>query len=601
MLKDIFQNKRIIMATVVVALFLIVLGVADFNKSEKDIEENSEMADVQEDDVQETSIEEDEALAEEDEEVIDEEDAAEEEDELVASYPFLYINKNDFSEGRAWAAYDMNGQYGYGVIDTTGRLIYQITEDEIEQKFVIDENSHQLPHIKGSPFRDGLSWCYPDSNDANGFIIVNTDGEELCSSKEIDSDAEYEMVAYGDGKFLAQKHVKNFSENGTYLVVFDKDGNVLHQQEGKINTIEGVTYYGDGIICDTFSIYNLNTNAFYEADKNNQPDTEFKDGLSVTKHGRLIYSQYLSDEETYTEHYKRGYQDKEYRIENWDTENSYGEGIYCWKEGGGYYDLGGNLAVKIPEEFLDKLSSATAFSGGYALLFMRGADAGYYAAVIDREGNTCYGPLKLDYRLGKSDYRLNHYHNGYYQETDNIGGNLVTPQGEVLLLHSDECASIDEDLSVGDYAEGFAWSEQDGYGYWSIDGSMDITSVNVYSGKYAPESEEKRGIIRAANDEPEEKEYIDLRNFTIEGKWKSIGETGFGQAQPGAIVVFDGVNCNFFSPSDTYACYQGNNGWQLDLTSYLFADNLTCPIKIIDEDTIDVFYGTSMTTLKRVE
>ena len=35
--------------------------------------------------------------------------------------------------------------------------------------------------------------------------------------------------------------------------------------------------------------------------------------------------------------------------------------------------------------------------------------------------------------------------------------------------------------------------------------------------------------------------------FAIEGKWKSVGNTGFGQAQPGSIVNFNGTNCNFFS------------------------------------------------------
>ena len=88
--------------------------------------------------------------------------------------------------------------------------------------------------------------------------------------------------------------------------------------------------------------------------------------------------------------------------------------------------------------------------------------------------------------------------------------------------------------------------------------------------------------------------------FSIEGKWKSIGKNGFGQAQPGAIVVFDGVHCNFFSPSDTYAFYEDGEKWRLDLTSMLFAQNLSLRVKVVDNDTIKVKYGKMTTKLKRV-
>ena len=36
--------------------------------------------------------------------------------------------------------------------------------------------------------------------------------------------------------------------------------------------------------------------------------------------------------------------------------------------------------------------------------------------------------------------------------------------------------------------------------------------------------------------------------FEIEGKWKSVGDYGFGQAQPGNIVSFDGTHCIFLVP-----------------------------------------------------
>lgn len=36
--------------------------------------------------------------------------------------------------------------------------------------------------------------------------------------------------------------------------------------------------------------------------------------------------------------------------------------------------------------------------------------------------------------------------------------------------------------------------------------------------------------------------------FYIEGKWRSVGDEGFGQAQPGAIVVFDGKKLQSIKP-----------------------------------------------------
>ncbi|MDR1588906.1 MAG: hypothetical protein LBS51_01795 [Oscillospiraceae bacterium] len=97
---------------------------------------------------------------------------------------------------------------------------------------------------------------------------------------------------------------------------------------------------------------------------------------------------------------------------------------------------------------------------------------------------------------------------------------------------------------------------------------------------------------------PVEAEYTG--DFVIEGKWKSVGEYGFGQAQPGAIVVFDGVNCNFYSPRDTYAFYENDGKYQLDVTSFMFAENLSFTIKIVDEDQIEIYGGSDTTFLKRV-
>lgn len=88
--------------------------------------------------------------------------------------------------------------------------------------------------------------------------------------------------------------------------------------------------------------------------------------------------------------------------------------------------------------------------------------------------------------------------------------------------------------------------------------------------------------------------------FSIEGKWKSVGNTGFGQAQPGSIVNFNGTNCNFFSPSDTYAFYKSGSSYILDVTSMLTSQNLSCKVNIIDNNNIEITYGSTVTKLKRM-
>lgn len=93
----------------------------------------------------------------------------------------------------------------------------------------------------------------------------------------------------------------------------------------------------------------------------------------------------------------------------------------------------------------------------------------------------------------------------------------------------------------------------------------------------------------------------DFADFTIEGKWKSVGDYGFGQAQPGAIVAFDEIHCNFYSPSDTYALYQEDGKWRLDCTDFLFANTVSFTVEIIDNNNINIYYGSNVTELRRLD
>lgn len=97
------------------------------------------------------------------------------------------------------------------------------------------------------------------------------------------------------------------------------------------------------------------------------------------------------------------------------------------------------------------------------------------------------------------------------------------------------------------------------------------------------------------------KEYVTLSKFSVEGKWKNVGQGTFGQVQSGAIVVFDGTNCNVFSPKDTYAFYKDGDNYRLDCTSFLFSETLSFTVKLVDEDHMDIFTGNGILELARVE
>ena len=69
----------------------------------------------------------------------------------------------------------------------------------------------------------------------------------------------------------------------------------------------------------------------------------------------------------------------------------------------------------------------------------------------------------------------------------------------------------------------------------------------------------------------------------------------------GQEVVFDGTNCNVFSPADTYAFYKDGDYYRLDCTSFLFAETLSFKVGIVDNDHIDIFYnGPEYVELQRV-
>lgn len=91
-------------------------------------------------------------------------------------------------------------------------------------------------------------------------------------------------------------------------------------------------------------------------------------------------------------------------------------------------------------------------------------------------------------------------------------------------------------------------------------------------------------------------------SFSIRGSWKSVGETGWGQAQPGAIVRFGDGEANLYSPRDTYALTRDGDGYRLEVTG-LLGGSATFALTVVDDDTIQLRSGGAdepVMVLKRV-
>ena len=150
----------------------------------------------------------------------------------------------------------------------------------------------------------------------------------------------------------------------------------------------------------------------------------------------------------------------------------------------------------------------------YNHLILRNAVGDY--VLMDMDGNIVHS-ISADFP-GCEIQRFNMMNEGFVAVTYQIDGEVYTKYYPI-----EEAASLGED----------------------------VYNVGLLKLETEEEESENTETEDDASDDPYEYTYVYLWGFSIEGKWKSVGESGFGQAQPGAIVAFDGTNCNFFSPKDT--------------------------------------------------
>lgn len=527
-------------------------------------------------------------------------DYEEPEDVVVASYPFTEIQP--FSEGRAWVEFNKDSTVCTGIIDTDGKLLYQA--------------EGQFSYV--SQFKDGTAFYRESAEETSLCGIIDLDGNLLFES-QITPDGGYLILSYGNGHFFVAQHIQNFDTDGWLYGTIDQNGNILNEmkklksEDGKYlsdSNFQAVGYVGESFIrlphtwewnSDSYAFYNLLTAELVFPKYT--PVAEFEEGYTLCDTSAFDYGSKVmsvdewlnsADYDMLNPSSNPNYDGEIGGEFKWSNDLALGTPFYIHGEDDGnmdygYYDKDWNLVVSL-EKYRDKDVEGGPFGDEYAAVILQGADGYRYASAVDQSGDLAYDPIKID------SGELNNSANGYIQVLIDDEEKIIGPDGTIYTPGVDDLSML-AGLTFGDVSEGFiimnpeeGSSETNPY-YVSLDGNTVIDSAKVTSTDMDTVEDEPR------NDEiSEDNSYIVPDSYDITGKWKSVGESGFGQAQPGAIVIFDGNRCNFYSPSDTYAFYYDGDKYVLNLTTPL-GESLEQTVNIIDDDNIEIA-GVS---LRRIE
>ncbi|MBR6119683.1 MAG: hypothetical protein IKQ04_05120 [Oscillospiraceae bacterium] len=518
-----------------------------------------------------------------------------------------------FSEGRAWVKYyptpETDSHYFvYGLIDESGYV------------YVTAENA-------GTPVSGGYTAVIRD----DGFDIYDLNGN--CTYSHTDS-PEYicKLAGSGDGVFPVVEYVSDFSGTAYYLTAIDAYGQYVcekHTPQQSSNIDDPMrfaySYLGEGVFYRYgayVEIFNPGSDCYlpFGYDYRVSGITPFYNGeacavCSLDGGNSYCFEESIKAEDLSSKEAFQTWYDNaaplDY-IHNWvisefsGIKDSFGEGyvvayasLYNTDKTSIYYNHPAWFIAKYSGEldafFPDypegvKVESYVPVSGGYIALLLRGADGYRYFTILDTEGNQVYEPVapgKID--RAKSNFFSTQFRaaNGhiFFSTTDFTGENgyaKIDPTGQVTFLSGipadwNNITGIDDDYVY------FERCLTDYEGNILLD---HVSFLEYDDGR--PEAPENV-----------EKDYVHPDSYVIEGKWKSVGSYGFGQAQPGAIVSFDGTHCNLYSPADTYAFYKSGKEFNLDCTSVL-SGTVSFTVRIVDNDHIDLYNGGQVTELVRV-
>lgn len=466
-------------------------------------------------------------------------------------------NAISFSEGVAWITVaEKNEDNAHTLlINTSGEVLYH---------YNIGNTSWDAVEYSG--FSQGVSLL--EDNVTGAAFLINTFGDVVWSKEKGISDIE-DIYGVGsvesieisclNGYLLEKAHINTFERTCNLYTVIKPDG----------------TWLFEPLIDNEISLYKYGYCSYRDTDKNPEWYRIYINLLSGESFSVDVILDNASEERKlkWEEEYDRSNQD----------------GLLYDKELQGFTDDSGNIIIDCSGY---NISCTPKFHNGYCVLPIKNPDGADYITVIDADGNQLFAPIKnneSDATDGcvSDGFFVMTYHDVYfdplyYQFHEGYNNFYITLEGEIYESEY-EC--------IYPFSDGYSLVKPERYGkeYIFID-----TNFNDAFPQSSCEQNNENG-------QAVEKTYITMNNFSIEGKWKSVGSYGFGQAQPGAIVAFDGTNCNFFSPSDTYAFYADGDNYRLECTSFMSTSTAAFTVKIIDADHIDVYYGDNVTELQRTE
>lgn len=530
----------------------------------------------------------------------------------VNAFELQLLTAQEFSDGLAWVQYeDETGSLITSVINTEGAVCFSLPIG-IEPSYM-------------SPFEDGYAYYrvgeteeYETSNEA----VVNANGTECYRPQNSESSKQWVHIAgLANGHFFCYVETTGLEAVTYELALMQPDGTITARMESDRVTVQDgnydyVDYYGEGWYSFASPGWDYRCIRYVNFEKQKilsgtdagcaQLFGEFTDGTAMAwqimgKRGPVLLNYVDTDLNVIQEtSIDIGYEENELGF--FQNDSTYGDNSIATLDGI-YYDYQGNHVCEVTA-YPDLTKTYSRFYGDYAMLLIEGADEDVYVTVIDREGNIQFEPYDL-VANNKSSYEYieKAIYDGYLILRDTSGAYvLMDMTGDIVHSIADDFPGYEiRDIEDG-YSEGYVvvTYTKDGITYQKHYSVVEAAAAGdaIYDVGNAIASAGTNGnsIDISGSDN-----YIFISDFSIEGKWKSVGDSGFGQAQPGAIVAFAGINCNFFSPKDTYAFYQDGDTYKLDMTSFLFAETLTFTVDIIDEDHIVITSGQTVTELERVE
>ncbi len=361
--------------------------------------------------------------------------------------------------------------------------------------------------------------------------FYNAEGELSFQLETTDTIKSYAVQGYGDGYWLIRREESGFSSRSAYLFSVDRKGN-RSEKEYDITELVDMAgaanvqyftfdYYGDGIFMRPTNASSDTTHLYYTYDAlngtlyyNGYLDlcAEFYEGVTL---GRFVDSferdynngfgvfPITSDQlrEWLTVEYEgpvessRSYEinaevkaviasgvdaSTTYRVpysQNYDAEDI-ASGILMIEDAENtlYYDFINETTFSLPVYEGDvRVESAGTFSGEYAKLVLRGADANYYLTIINRQGEAMYEPVMAegaDHLYGPCNW------NGYIFDVNT--GRYWSPDGE--MHEDDKFQNISENLYWSTSLE-FHVAYADGYGFYvDDDGEEEVIYIESWDG-----------------------------------------------------------------------------------------------------------------------